>query len=1648
MAACALLFGVDSMNAYQTPTANGIYYVFNTGVTSSGPGFMSRGNNYGQQAVISPFGLPVKLISTGEADTYYFQFLDNDKYLSDNGFMYTDGSTQDHKDNDNNLIESDPDRRRAIKVVLQNDGIYKLINTNNNDTEVENWYGNIVGDGEGNRRDYLWKFLSPAEYEEMVMGYTTTDNMAVASSMGWTLSEQTTVAFKEYLSANYVPVDKTSLIQHATFDTTHNTDGWTVTGSSLAWGNEGGDKITPEIYQGHSTIEQEVTVDKAGVYKVSVNSFYRCGNYETLYNNNCSGSVSYLQANNNKVRICDIYSIGISSLPGGPNAANNNFFSQGKYLNEVYVYVPEGETKTIKISLVSPGVSGGGWFVFNNFKLAYYSDEVSEEAATALLGTVPTDPMLKATKDALASAKNTFENSKTVANYNALYDAIGAANLSIVAYAPLGEKLTEAASVKTAVSSNSPSYVNTFDTNIATITINYNEGNIAEADIATQIGNVETEIRNLVKSQTVEGSDMSRAIPNAAGNAAVNNDNWKIQNALAEGENFRLDTWAGSASGMSVPMIEYWIANGNTLSGNTIYQTISGLAAGTYTVTATIAVNNESKVAPNAGSALLFANDKTKDITSGGAVTSFSGNTGTFSVSVTLSEGQDLKIGLITVEPNYNWIAFKDFKLIKGEIKPKSISLDKTSANLMAGETTTIKATVDEDASNKTVIWTSSNEKVATVANGLISAVGAGSATITAKCEANENVSTTASVSVTNAAAPKNWTVLPDGFDQGDFFIRNVGTGKFLGGANSWGTQASIIQHGIPFGLTKIAEGKYTLNSYTYNSESDHFFNGAFIDQPETNIFVTKLSNGNYALSTAEGKYVTANAGSMVVDNKAANSNASLAQWQFLSADDMLKNLKDGDTDATFFLSEANISRNLRKSNGASAWTGTKYERNGGWDNGFRYGGPDENQCGETWHAKTNSYQTVSVPNGTYTVRVQGFYRPDNSSADASYLYANVGGEDVTVALKELGTDGAANSMDEASALFSNDKYWNVLSGVTVTNNKLTVGIKTDDENNWTIWDNFELELTSGGVFNVEPAITNGDYYLANSGKYITRRGGTDGERNEGVLANEGELLAKVTTNTAGISIISFYEKGDGADGTDGSPIKERLFLSRDQVYTDGKRHVEKAHHHHFWAIEAVSGGFKLRNIEDGRYLAVKEDNTVTVAEEGTVWIFDTQSSALDLYNSALAAEGSFNPGFENGEHAPYNNVAKLSAIAHVKELGSEGQYPSLKIAPLSTAISSDWVANSGEVNAIYDGTFNNAPVNPATGGVNGWSAAEGLRQLVKSDVEGSIVSTGMYVWGKNVMTYGETTGYTLPLKANTVYKLTYDRASWEGESSTHSDVTIKDPNGNVLGTASEKGSAGYWKSTDGTLISQTVYFVTTNAGNYTLLMCPWGNTVFTNMELKKTNDVLTFADGSVPSYLPGTYPSVKIDREFSSDKWSTAVYPFAVSADKIAVLKSYDAESGKLAFESASASTPNVPFLLKNDGAITTLSNVEVSAAVAEDAYDADSIVSLKGVYAQTSVEAEEGVTNYVLSNNKIYKIGANPATVNPYHAYIQLALPMSAPEARELTFTVDGETTGISEVKARNNADGNIYNLNGQRVKNAKKGVYIMNGKTVIVK
>lgn len=101
------------------------------------------------------------------------------------------------------------------------------------------------------------------------------------------------------------------------------------------------------------------------------------------------------------------------------------------------------------------------------------------------------------------------------------------------------------------------------------------------------------------------------------------------------------------------------------------------------------------------------------------------------------------------------------------------VSLNKTNLELTEGEDETLTATVSpNDATNKNVSWSTSDESVATVNNGTVHAVGAGNATITVTTEDGEKTATcavtvnAATVHVTGVSLDKTTLGLTDdGYD-------------------------------------------------------------------------------------------------------------------------------------------------------------------------------------------------------------------------------------------------------------------------------------------------------------------------------------------------------------------------------------------------------------------------------------------------------------------------------------------------------------------------------------------------------------------------------------------------------------------------------------------------------------------------------------------------------------------------------------------------------------------------------------------------------------------------------------------------------------------------------------------------------------------
>lgn len=214
-------------------------------------------------------------------------------------------------------------------------------------------------------------------------------------------------------------------------------------------------------------------------------------------------------------------------------------------------------------------------------------------------------------------------------------------------------------------------------------------------------------------------------------------------------------------------------------------------------------------------------------------------------------------------------------------------------------------------------------------------------------------------------------------------------------------------------------------------------------------------------------------------------------------------------------------------------------------------------------------------------------------------------------------------------------------------------------------------------------------------------------------------------------------------------------------------------------------------------------------------------------------------------------------------------------------------------------------------------------------------------------------------------------------------------------------------------------------------------NTMKVNYALSETSsDAIT----------TGTY-DVTLTRSFQQG-WNSICLPFAVEdiesvfGEDAKVYQFTSYTSSYVTFETVGEMSAGTPYLIKmpeasseaivlNDCNITTADagNVEISGVTFQGTYAPKAAGTLTGMY---------GIT----TENDIRPATAE-ASLDGFRAYLIGSLA----GARIMIFD---ETTGIKTVYGSKEilGDGRVYNLNGQHVENAKKGVYIVNGKKVVIK
>ena len=1074
--------------------------------------FLSRGANYGTRAFLDDYGIPFHAEADG--DNIRIRFVDNNLYLGDTYWMYADKGIG----NSNSFAVTsaagdgyDGYYLETAELAAPNNRLYVwLKDTQPNDPPYSVAGNAIFGDNIADYAQTVWQFKTQAERDDIIRMKLDALYASTAEAAGLKVASQQ--AFKSVLADLYKPEDKTSLVQSAMLTGTR--EGW----ADALRGDRPGNGITTneyatECFEGVGSLSQTVTGLEPGLYRVTVNALYRDGS-----NANCwqqerekgytGMSTAYIAANGSRTQIASWASDAEDY--GSPNSMQHasELMGGGKYLREVYAYV-DG-TGQLTITLNFPNHIGGGWFIAKNVTLTYYrpkldvtevtpSDQnLSFETGDLTHWSTPTtgsDTRVTPTVGVYdLSGKdgeyffNTWEDNTSQKNLELLHDGISL---------PLGTyRLT---GVLCGFDGATVHMKALDDGNNVLGSVDYVSANSA---VNGSTGSLQSLYFTLTETTTVHIYVCSACDTNP-GQSFFKADNfhfYQINGSFSDGlllnPSFELADASGTAETARI-VRNHDDQGGTTVTDGEIYGwtlptmtdgTADRIALGTAEV-----LDYYSYVSGDNYVGLPTASDGNLYLYTG----QYRRNTGglktyTFSTQTATS----LPVGLYRLSLDYKAIGMYQ----GGGDENK----DPYSGNwpLKEGENTNIElsvvlggTTLSSVTSPDVDYWwyrgydtngnTNDRFKRCAYMNRqrwqtlslffYVETPGVVTVNIAEKIRQAystdiilDNVQLMA-YAVPEAPVHKaEIGVLPgtrkDQFPNGtDYYIMNAATGFFLGGGNTDGTQASLVEHGSPFAVVMPgSDGTYRLDSRVYRGTNNHFLNGTNVDGLATYFNITHVGNGRYTIATTDAtpKFLTVASGAVsqpVVTNTGVSGASLLNQWYFISKADRELNLLEETTDgdASFYIPNQSFGHYMNNTDSnKNTWTET---------HASSMNLSDATNIAESYHSTFEVKKTVAVPNGTYRFRAQGFYRQDGAdNTHLPYFFAATSdGTEVTTAFVHRTDVVAPNGgMAESSRSFLAGKYYTDYVTVRVTDNLLTVGCRLEYNSNlWCAWDNFELQM-------------------------------------------------------------------------------------------------------------------------------------------------------------------------------------------------------------------------------------------------------------------------------------------------------------------------------------------------------------------------------------------------------------------------------------------------------------------------------------------------------------------------------------------------------------------------------------------------------------
>lgn len=493
-------------------------------------------------------------------------------------------------------------------------------------------------------------------------------------------------------------------------------------------------------------------------------------------------------------------------------------------------------------------------------------------------------------------------------------------------------------------------------------------------------------------------------------------------------------------------------------------------------------------------------------------------------------------------------------------------------------------------------------------------------------------------------------------------------------------------------------------------------------------------------------------------------------------------------------------------------------------------------------------------------------------------------------------------------------------------------------------------------------------------------------------------------------------------------------------------------------------------------YTFTEGDNLVIVATSGT--------TEYGLYQETVPSGGSYVKNFEFD-----GNVETVTA--------DKKNYFTVAKAPGST---DKWVLGDATNGYLYSSGSNNLVVtNNWSTWTLGWDDTKGKFTLKTDDrylsLRNDLVGDNKYKWRLG----GTSTNTGVPFLD--IYKLTTGGYSYKGYATTVAlntytvsfvnmepwtwgeDVYIyawSNESGNVMGDkpgvkCEKTGTIELYGDTEFPVYNCTFQsavdpqYVMFNNGDMSNdgvnIKQTLGNAYIDGATYRNGSDggmsqyigSFFFTDGA-SQYKPTDTYSVGYDgsadkatyaRVFTEGKLCTIVLPFAMSEEDAAkrgtFYKITSIKNGYIFGDEVAAPEAYVPYIYMPSN-YPWFTGVEVSEL---PAFAIKSVTTAEGytmefVAEPTTLTSGGEYDYYGFADGKFVK--AAVATANPFRAYIKVPHAANAPATLQW---LGDEATGISDYKAEDgSAKKEVYDLQGRRVENPVRGIYIINGKKVVVK